>query len=174
MLQDALGYALMAYLFVYPAFVLPVILGPLVLWLFRSDELARLAGLFTLKPLLATFLWAFLYFLGDQGLSLPRSLTRLLTLLPGIILTLLILWGGRRFFRTESATILLFVLADALRWLNSFLFLLGSGIDGWSDPGPNYIIGLALPNLYALMVLVVLWLRSRRRDQIAREALNRL
>jgi hypothetical protein len=174
MLLDALGSALMSCIFVLPAFVLPVLLVPILLRVFRADELVRTASYFTLKPLLATFLWAFLYFLGEGGLGLPRPLTLGLTLVPGIGLTLLILWGARKHFRTESATLLLFLAADALRWLNSFLFMLGSGPNGWGDPGPNYLAGMILPNLYAVMAVVVMWLRARKRDQAAREALGRL
>ena len=149
-------------LFTSPAYVLPLILGPVLLRRFREDDLSRMAGWFTLKPLLATPLWAWIVDLeGGTGFYLP--LDAFPTLIPGIGLTLWILWKYRHLLRSNMGTIILLLVGDALRWLNSFAWLT---ID--SDAGsPFYTAGLILPNAYAVMALVIVWLRKRRSLQAA-------
>ena len=173
MLAPVLNVLALVLLFTSPAFVLPIILGPIILRRYREDELSRLAGLFTLKPLLATPLWGLIFSLEDR-LSLAPSLKLAVTLVPGIGLTLLILWATRRAFAAERRTGLLFLAADALRWLNTFAWLLFSASLGRSSPDVLYVVGLVLPNAYAVMALLMMRSRRKGRERSAQQALGRL
>lgn len=143
----------------WPAFILPVIAGPVILRLFRDDPVRGLAGWFTLKPLIATPIWIFIVSLSDgpKGWVLPFSL------LPGIGLTLYLVYKFRHLLDAERKIFTVLLAGDALRWLNSFVFLLASGgtFPGWNEEIP-YRIGVILPNAYAVMAFVILWLRRKR------------
>lgn len=146
-----------ALVFASPAFVLPAILGPVILRLYRGDELSKLAGVFTLKPLLATLLWAFIYSLGIT-LDLPEGAVQILLLIPGIGLTMLIVLAFKRLFRSETRIALVLLVVDALRWLNTFAWVRSRDV----LESPLYMVALILPNAYAIMALAILWFRARR------------
>jgi hypothetical protein len=121
-----------------------------------------MAGWFSLKPLLATPLWALIVDLEGRT-RFYQTHEALPTLIPALGLTLWIVWKYRHLLRTNTGTILLLLIADALRWLNSFTWLTIN-----SDAGsPYYTAGLILPNAYALMALMIVWLRKRRSLQAA-------
>lgn len=150
-------YTLMILIFVSPAAILPLILGPIILRVFREDEISSMAGLLTLKPLLATPLWAFIIALGSE-LDLPGLITQLLSIVPGIGLTLLIVWKFRALFGTQQKIAFVLLAVDAMRWLNSFAaFQFGHGAGDF-----YYWLGLILPNAYAILVLAILWIRQRQ------------
>jgi len=148
----------------WPAFVLPVIAGPVILRFFRDDPLRGPAAAFTLKPLVATPLWLlFLLNLGDPG---PGYQTSPVTMIPGIGLTLVILYAYRHLFRTERNIFLLLLGADAIRWLYSFAALRFGALTIYelSVESPPFLIGVILTNAYAVMALMILWLRRKRRE----------
>jgi hypothetical protein len=148
--------------FASPAFVLPLILGPIILYYYK-DGTGKLAGWFTLKPLLATPLWVITaVLLGD--LNLPLGLIAALSLAPAVLLTLLIVWRFRRSFQVDSRIPFAFVAADALRWLNTFT-LIHFGSTTLNDP--FFLLGWILPNAYAIMALVLLRLRKKQLDALA-------
>jgi hypothetical protein len=152
----------MVMIFTCPAYLLPLILGPILLRRFKDDELSKMAGWFTLKPLLATPLWALIVDLEGRT-RFYTTLDALPTLIPAIGLTLWIVWKYRHLLRTNLGTVILLLIGDALRWLNSFAWLT---IDS-SSGSPFYTAGLILPNAFAVMVLVIALLRKRRSLQVA-------
>jgi hypothetical protein len=145
--------------FTSPAYVLPILLGPLILRSYRADPLGGLAGAFTLKPLAATPLWALLLFLSDR-MGLPDQLAPLVVLIPGIGLTLIIVRLYGQVFRSEKRIAFILLACDALRWLNTFFWSLLSG--DLSAQTPFHIIGLVLPNAYAIMAIAILSYRARQ------------
>ena len=169
----ALNFAVIALAFTLPAFILPLILGPILLRRYRDDDLSKLAGWLTLKPVLATPLWALILGSMSSFTAFP-ALKEALTLIPGIGLTLLILWANRRLFAAEKTTGLMFLLADALRWLNAFAWVYFSASLGMSAPDPYYVIGLVLPNAFAVMAFLVMRSRRKGRERAAQLALGRL
>lgn len=148
---------LVVLIFTAPAFVLPLILGPIILRSFGADTLSRMAGWFSMKPLLATPLWALIVTLEGRT-TFHQALDAAPTLIPGIGLTLWIVWRYRHLLRTELALVILLIVMDVPRWLNSFAWLT---IDSSAD-SPFYVAGLILPNAYAAISLAIAWLRQRR------------
>jgi hypothetical protein len=167
MLRSLLETTIMASLIFWPAFILPLLLGPFLSRLSRHDHFGRLAQLLTLKPLLAYPLWLFFTLLG-RSLSLQQEYALALGLAPGVLLTLFILRSCRRSLRAERGVLLMFLLLDALRWLNGLTLVLGG------DPGLSYMLAIILPNTFTLMAFLVMWTRGRYRRRVARAALAQL
>lgn len=163
--MDILIYALSGTIILWPAFVLPVIAGIILPIYFRDDPIHGLAEAFTLKPLIATPVWLYILL----TLAPPGKTASPVTLIPGIGLTLVIVYAFRGLFRTETKTFLILLGADAIRWLYSFAYLrLATGT--FNEPiveNPLYLIGLILPNAYATLAFVILWIRRSRREAIS-------
>ena len=101
-------------IFTWPAYVLPLILGPIILTLFRRDDVSRMAGWFTMKPLLATPLWAMMLAWGENA-NVSQEFKAVMGLIPGIGLTLWIIWNYRHVLRTDTEIVILLLIGDALR-----------------------------------------------------------
>jgi hypothetical protein len=153
-----LAYAILSIPLTWPAHILPLIIGIVLLRTLRDSPLSGLLGLFTLKPLLATPLWAsLLYVVEDSSGLLHGPLGPLITLLPGIGLTLLILLNQRRNLRYAGWLLIPILVLDALRWINSFLYALNQLSLQWHYPY-GLTVGLFMPNLFAVMALAMaLW-----------------
>jgi hypothetical protein len=173
MSTNLLENVLLILIFVWPAFILPILIGPIILRVFRRDNLRRLAGLFTLKPVLATPLWAAAYLVGDT-LTGSYWIGYALSMLPALVLTLLIVRSCRQAFATDRSMALLLLAGDAVRWLNTLAWQVLSEDIGFSTLDPYYLAGLILPNLYALMALILLWVRARNQTRLESQALERL
>jgi hypothetical protein len=159
MSNNVMAMALLILLFTWPAYVLPIIIGPVILRVFAGDPLGKMAGVFTLKPLVATPIWALIVVMGNDS-KLSPDIRELLTLIPGIGLTLILVLVFRRLFETERNIAFILLGADALRWLTTFVFVKSHG-----DPGDAlYVAALIMPNAYAVLALVILWLRSRQQN----------
>jgi hypothetical protein len=158
-----LAFAFPILLATWPAHLLPAVIGGVLLVGYPHKALSGLAGLLTLKPLVATPLWVWLYVFSEQHGLLYGAVGPLLTLLPGIGLTLIILGIKRQDLAYAGRLLIIFLVCDALRWINSFLFVL-NGEPLVLDYSPADIRGLILPNLYAVMSLVmVFWIEPRLR-----------
>ena len=82
-----------------PILMVPARLGIGLLTTNRNDPLSRMAAFFTLKPVVATPLWgAILIWTRSYNLN-ENGLAFLLSMLPGAILTLLIVWKFRPLVR---------------------------------------------------------------------------
>lgn len=141
-----------------PAFILPLIIGPIILFTYRKDQLSGIAGALTLKPLLATPILGVTTYMGLRQAVDPWLLS---TLLPGIVLTLLIVLAFRHSLKTDPDIVGVLLVADAIRWLNTHA-MLASGDSFWS---PLFLVALVLPSLYALMALGILQRRAKQRTQ---------
>lgn len=138
------------------AFVLPVVVGPVILLSHRDDALARLAGVFTLKPLAATPLWALIVTLRPDIFSSAQQTTSLLlTLVPGIGLTLLIVWAFRQVYKLEPIRACVLLGADVIRWLSTFVMVL-------MGPTLFFVVPLIIPSAYAILAAVIVSARSGR------------
>ncbi len=153
------GSILLVLIFASPAFVLPLIIGPIILRLFHDDELSKIAGVFTLKPLVATPLWALTLALFGKSTP-PEDIAQVLSLIPAIGLTAAIVWRFKHSFKTDARIASVLVGADAVRWLNTFAWMQFGAHPRITDP--FLLAGWILPNAYAVMALVILWLRARR------------
>jgi len=126
-------------------FILPCFLGIRILGQ-ASDDFSRLAGWLTLKPLIATPLWFFLVdatFSGDWSRPGPAYV---LTALPGIGLTLILVLIFRSVFQSHSSATRMLLALDTVRWGSSFLMGLLPG----SIKLLLAFIALAMPTVFAL------------------------
>lgn len=163
-----------------PAFLLPLTCGLLILWRYRQNSVERLAGIFTIKPLIATPIWALIASLVTSSRSTWTSSplygstydssylsTPLywLTLVPGLGLTIAILCLFRHLYRGKSMSAFVLLGCDVVRWTTTFLLY-----PAWMNfvlwPA-TYWIGLLLPNLYALVAVGIIVWQSRQRKHVA-------
>ena len=154
-ITDAITYtACMA-----PLLLMPAVIGIVLLAAYGRDPLSRMAAFFTLKPVVASPLWgAILVWTGSYNLN-GSDPAFLLSMLPGAILTLWIVWIFRSLFRgPQSRWALILLGLDGVRWSNSLFF-------SWS---PHPVLGMVsasiatmLPTLYAFVALAVIsWRRA--------------
>ena len=133
-------------------FWIPAVVG-LYLVVKRPGPLSLMAGLLTLKPIVATPIWVALL---QNAYADRLTPAQFLSILPGAGLTLIAFMAFRPLFsgpQAGNARILLVL--DIARWLNSFLMLL---------PYPQAVgtlacifapIGLGLPTLFALVAVTL-------------------
>lgn len=162
-MPNSFEFALLVMLFTWPAFVLPIILGPIILYRYK-DDLSKLAAWFSLKPLLATPLWAIASaWLAETRIN--QEIAKILSLLPAVALTGIIVWRFKHLLRNEVGMVSLFLGADAIRWLNTFAWMQFDGRGQLNDP--FFTAGWILPNVYSIMALAIVWLRSRKEKLLA-------
>lgn len=152
---------LLVLLFTSPAYVLPLVLGPIILRTFRKDPLARFAGFFSMKPVVATPLWILLG-ISFSDLNFPGRLLQLQTIIVGLGLTLILMWEFRALLKSERKTVFLLLACDSVRWINTLLWTLRTG--NMTGQMPFYLAGLIFTNVYALMAFFVMRSRARRRS----------
>jgi hypothetical protein len=131
-------------------FILPCLLGIRILGQ-SSDDFSRLASWLTLKPLIATPIWFFLVdatFSGDWSRPGPAYV---LTALPGIGITLIIVLIFRSVVQSHPSGIRMLLALDTLRWGSSFLMGLLPG----SIKLLLAFIALAMPTVFALFAQVI-------------------
>lgn len=148
-----------------PALVLPLILGIIVLRMPAADRFARFAGWFTLKPVLATPIWAFVLSLGARTwMSAPSQTNVNAGLIPAISLTLIIVLIFRDQFRSAPLLTGIFLAADVGRWLSTYLWLSSVNLTGlflFLRLGLEFL-AFALPSAYAIMALIIVERRTRQ------------
>jgi hypothetical protein len=114
-----------------------------------KDNFKLMAGLLTLKPLLATHIWAL--FLSGLGELDPQSrLFRiLLSATPGAgltLITLAVFWP--LFSGLKAGTAWKLIALDCARWLSTLLMLL-------TDAGCFAGLSLAMPTIFAVAALIM-------------------
>ena len=148
-----------------PVFVVPVLIAIALLTANGKDPLWRMAAFFILKPIVATPLWVaipeWMGSFNQRGIH-PGTL---LGMLPGAILTLLIVWRFRSVFRGPErykAWILLGL--DGIRWANTLAISFASGLSQRWYPAGDYLslilfwAALVIPTAYAVIALaIILW-----------------
>jgi hypothetical protein len=126
----------------------PFVLGLLILIIFRKDGIGRLAGVFTFKPVIATYLWLlFLVYRPEWSF------------LPGLVLTILIVILFWKTFRAhpEASALLLFL--DIPRWVCTYITfdsLGGLDVTAWPRV-TDFVYGTTLfgPSAYAVIALLI-------------------
>lgn len=152
--------------FTGPAYILPVVLGVIMLIIYK-DERGRMAAWFTLKPLLATPLWALALGLLDNS-GVPEATGQVLSLAPAVLLTLWIAWRYRGVFRMGSNFPFVLIGADALRWLNTLAWMLTSGRPQLTNP--FFLVGWILPNAYAILAFLMVRAHAGQGEEAVQEA----
>lgn len=153
--------------FVGPALVWPAIAGFFILTSYPDDPLGKLAGFFTLKPLVATPLWVMLL-LFPQVPGGPANWS-LWSLLPGAVLTLMIVANFWRLFAPPSLLASAFLAFDVLRWGTTFMLVGRIGRDADLLFFLLLIAAYLLPSGYGAIAWVVLIVRQNRRRMATQE-----
>ncbi len=123
----------------------------------RRNDLSLMAGLLTLKPIIATPLWLVIIS-SLQGSTVGDALIPLGSILPGASLTVLALAIFRPlFFGSRSTSARMLIVLDCIRWINSCL-LTGANFRPYKDAiGPLAcifaLIGLIFPTAYSVVAL---------------------
>lgn len=145
----------------------PAVIG-LYLVVSKPDELSRMAGLLTLKPIVTTPIWfAVMSTLPTPIDSLEPA--HFLSILPGASLTVIIALAFRPLFSGPGAgSARALLVLDCARWLNSFLMSLpyGGTLDSGSPACVFALIGITLPTIFAVVALTTSLVRVRRDDVI--------
>lgn len=120
----------------------------------NGGQIYLLAAIFTLKPLIATPLWARI--LGSSVFTNPLATS--LSVLPGAGLTAIIVIAFRSMYssRTRKIPIRLLIL-DCVRWMNTLLALVLPKFGGTLGPFLALMLaiaGFALPSIYAIYALI--------------------
>lgn len=162
-------------------FVVPALIGIVLLARHSHNALSLMAGLLTLKPLLTTPVYFFLLIIvGSRLISFSFLLPAIVAILPGASLTLIMAVAFRSLLsgpRAGRAWLLLGL--DCVRWLNSFLLglyvagiaagkLSADKLSMLSDldtlVGVSCVLGLAMPTVFAVIAFLIIdTSRGRRR-----------
>ena len=140
-----------------PFVLLPAAIGVYILFRYHTSPIAQLAGVLTIKPVIATPLWALVVSTvladSDSGIFQPAYW---LSLLPGLGLTGLILLAFKSLLAKPNyrRSFVILLLLDSARWFNTFLYYLP-----WTGTTPlngyGIFIGLAMPSVYAIVALSI-------------------
>jgi len=138
---------------------LPLIIGLIIFSIFWKDELGRIAGFFVFKPVIVFPIWFWGPFAWlQQETTHIRVLDSILLLIPGLILTIVIVYPFRHLFY-QHRLVWLFLIGDILRWGSSWIYASsGLGIPDISQSTVELLLWGALiyPSIYAVVVFVVL------------------
>jgi len=148
-------------LFVALPLMLPLAAGLVILVGYGNDELNRLVGFITIKPVIAYPIWFYLAMTVSTTWydnwfdTINQSLGHLLPILPAIFLTIGIVYT----FRSTFADLLawLFLGLDLLRMFNTLILSNSDDLDGYTLP-----FGLVLPSVIAILALVIVVTRRKR------------
>jgi len=149
-------------------FAIPVILGIVLLIKFflnrhNGHQIYLLASIFTLKPMVATPIWFWIFWMTASPNIFTRALYLSISILPGAGLTALIVLTFRSLFLDPTTKVPRWLLIfDCIRWLNSFL-LLASLVMGTATADNGFLLcvlptgyaGLFIPSIYAIFALII-------------------
>ena len=128
-----------------PFMIAPLIIGKQLLARNSASALPQFAGWLTLKPLITTPIWLLLVGLTFSGDWFKPSPAYLLTALPGIIGTLIIVASYRSELCWSCGAEWVLLVLDTVRWGCSLLW----GLSAQSNGLGCALIGLMLPSIYA-------------------------
>ena len=141
---------------VFPFLLPPLIVGGYLLSRLSSWPLQRFVALLTLKPLFATPLWLALLELSVQPSWAHPIPDTLLHALPGISLTIFIVWVCRASLKAQSAGLIATLLVlDTIRWGSTVLSQAANRPYGTEGLG---ILSVTMPSVFA----IVAWRASRK------------
>ena len=106
--------------------LLPVIVSLLILWKSGKTQVAQCIGLLTIKPtlnLLLNYVPGMLAFNSELSNSYPYHMVRsILWAIPELLLTLIMVYVFRHLLHKERV-VLMFLIADVIRWVSVFISL---------------------------------------------------
>jgi hypothetical protein len=145
--------------FIILPLLLPLITGLITIFIFWKDELGRMVGFFVFKPVIAYPIWFWGPFAWlNQATTHIKVLDSVLLFLPGLVLTVIIVYPFRHLFYQHRLA-WLFLIGDILRWGNSWLLASsGLGIPEIKRSVLEILIwgGLIYPSVYSVAALVIL------------------
>jgi len=150
--------------FIVLPLLLPLIIGLLTIFMFWKDELGCMIGFFVFKPVIAYPIWFWDPFARlSQATTHIKALDSVLLFLPGLVLTIIIVYPFRHLF-DQHRLVWLFLTGDILRWGNSWL-LASSGlrIPDIKQSVLEILIwgGLIYPSVYAIIAFAILLIHRR-------------
>ena len=118
-----LGAGILAVVCLVPVFLIPFVVGSLIVRRSSPQSLTSFAGWLTLKPVWATPLWLLFYSQIDMNRAgtpseYQNTILAYSSALPGLLSTLVLLWlhrGGLG--RQNLGLLVLLLLLDFLRWV---------------------------------------------------------
>ena len=144
--------------------IVPIIIGTILLIRSKKHRFGLLAAIFTLKPIIAYPVWFFAY--NNYYDNRNISVTSLIAILPGVVLTLIIIYQFRSLFilKTNHWVAWLLLSFDVLRLVSVYLYSLG-GESPFSKFIDVFSISSALmmslnPTLYSFIALFLIMIRG--------------
>lgn len=150
-----------------PVLVIPIIVGPMILRSFPEDPLGKLAGVFTLKPIVASAVLAVLL-LNPWNKADPGDVAHW-SVLPGAGLTVLIVWKFRHLYVPATPLAYLFLAADFVRFGNTYVWLRALGAEATDVALYSLVAASLLPSAYAILAVVILTIRRNRREMAVKQ-----
>jgi hypothetical protein len=147
-------------LFIVLPLALPLVVGIVILVGFWEDELNRLIGFITIKPVLAYPLWFYITttvvdtWYDNWFDNIKQSFGSLLPLMPAMILSISIGYVFRIMFTHRLAWF--FLGLDILRMLNTLILASSDEMDNFSLP-----FGLVLSSMVALLAIIIVVTRGK-------------
>ncbi len=133
----------------------PLIIGACILIFLRGRKFGTLAGLFTLKPVLATPLWLLVLDTAAPALpDLSQEAMAALSLLPAVILTAIIVLVFRRLYWPGTIIAYVLLAGDVIRWLNTYALTTSITLE------MAFLTAFILPSAYAILALVIVLLQK--------------
>jgi hypothetical protein len=149
--------------FTFPASIIPLIIGIIILIVSRKDKLIILVGLFTLKPVLESFI-SFLMMSKGIGYIYGTVGVIVFGMLPPIIFSSILLFAFRQTINQVGMTSIIMFGLDAIRWLISAIFPWWFGISG-DGFAPIWYLALGIqvlfPSIYAVIALAIVINRKK-------------
>ena len=141
------------------SFIIGIII--LIISFYSQDSLETLLGVFTIKPAIATPLWAAIIGIYPPGLTWFSNITwapSTLSIIPGVLLTISIIYFYRTQFTKKSARV--FLMGDVLRWASTWFIF--AGIFHSSEFYFYLIIFIAtyMPTIYSVLALLYIIARK--------------
>jgi hypothetical protein len=147
-----------------PAFILPICMSPIIWALSKGNNVIKLAATFSFKPIIAIPLWILIHaiFVSDPYF-LASALFHLLTLIPAVGLTIIIVMIFRHLYKSKSKPAFLLLGLDAVRWIYTAL------VSSFAPLNDTFFIligiGDAIPNLVSVIALVIALKQHSKRNR---------
>jgi len=141
------------YIEILPWLIPSVVIGLFILVKYRASGFAKLAGLLSLKPLVATPLFLLiLQWYQDHYTSCDPNPVYFITAVPGLGITFLLVLAFRNVaWEPVNKAVLVLLFLDTVRWGNSILMFSSCFTIGDITLVLQAYFGLAMPTIFALV-----------------------
>jgi len=141
---------------IMPLLLPPGLIGLFILIKYRSSKFAKFTGLLTLKPLIATPIWFYIYNVYSRNYNTCEiHPAYIFTALPGLGITiLLVLFFSKELFGRNRKLVYILIFLDTIRWSNSVIFFPHCPPlhELWKVIFPA-LFGLAFPTIFSLVAI---------------------